>query len=135
MEMILNCTLLGNEMIISDSFIVNLNKSNNIGDSEVLFSSLRIENLKHIIYDEVRGGDVKEVKINCKKVTLWKVEVDVTFEDFTEELIKNKGQELIYQPSFEIFKNQDEANKSLIIVELPTIEVSQCFASRTRNLQ
>ncbi|PKY56062.1 hypothetical protein RhiirA4_476056, partial [Rhizophagus irregularis] len=49
---------------LSDSFTVNLNETNNVGDTKVLFSSLKIGDLKHIIYDEVRGGNLKEVKIN-----------------------------------------------------------------------
>ncbi|CAB4443503.1 unnamed protein product [Rhizophagus irregularis] len=118
MVMPLNCLLLG-KTSLSDSFTVNLNETNNVGDTKVLFSSLKIGDLKHIIYDEVRGGNLKEVKINCKKMTLWKV--DVTFGDFTEEQIKNEGQELIainFLSNY--FKNKDVADKSLIIVKLPT---------------
>ncbi|RGB42790.1 hypothetical protein C1646_785098 [Rhizophagus diaphanus] len=116
MEMTLNCLLLG-KTSLSDSFTVNLYETNNVGDSKVLFSSLKIGDLKYIIYNEVRGGNLNEVKINCKKMTLWKI--DVTFGNFTEEQI-NKGQELIainFLSNY--FKNKDEADKSLIIVKLP----------------
>ncbi|EXX77190.1 uncharacterized protein OCT59_029839 [Rhizophagus irregularis] len=82
MAMSLNCLLLG-KTSLSDSFTVNLYETNNVGDSKVLFNSLKIGDLKYIIYNEVRGGNLNEVKINCKKMTLWKV--DVTFGDFTEE--------------------------------------------------
>ncbi|PKY51439.1 hypothetical protein RhiirA4_468482 [Rhizophagus irregularis] len=115
--MSLNCLLLG-KTSLSDSFTVNLYETNNVGDSKVLFNSLKIGDLKYIIYNKVRGGNLNEVKINCKKMTLWKV--DVTFGDFTEEQI-NKGQELIainFLSNY--FKNKDEADKSLIIVKLPT---------------
>ncbi|CAG8691091.1 20755_t:CDS:2, partial [Rhizophagus irregularis] len=94
MAMSLNCLLLG-KTSLSDSFTVNLYETNNVGDSKVLFNSLKIGDLKYIIYNEVRGGNLNEVKINCQEL------IAVNF-------LSN------------YFKNKDEADKSLIIVKLPT---------------
>ncbi|GBC48487.2 hypothetical protein GLOIN_2v1656427 [Rhizophagus irregularis DAOM 181602=DAOM 197198] len=96
MAMSLNCLLLG-KTSLSDSFTVNLYETNNVGDSKVLFNSLKIGDLKYIIYNEVRGGNLNEVKINCQEL------IAVNF-------LSN------------YFKNKDEADKSLIIVKLPTTE-------------
>ncbi|GES91209.1 crinkler (CRN) family protein, putative [Rhizophagus clarus] len=117
MKASLNCVFLGKTF--SDSFTVNVNETNTIGDSNIDYDSLKIGDIKSIIWNRKKAFIEDSDLMN-----LWKVDIALSdeLEYFNEENIENKVEKLVPIHLFsKYFPDEDAIAKSLIIVQVPAV--------------